>query len=378
MVLPASLLALGTFVPALPYAGSIGMWLFPPAAGLFLVNGLVGAMLALLATRRGPRRTGVVLTILGVLSSLAAGFVMSRHAQVAKANGVSLNLLATAVPRGAGSGAPDETTAYMQADGQDLNVDIYRVKSSSGALAPIAIHIHGGGWNAGGRRDKAANLRWFADRGYLGVSLDYELSTPEKATWQTAASQLACGLSWIATHAASYGGDADRLFVFGESAGGALALTTAYAAAAGVAASSCGGQVPRVRAVAAQVPAVDPIGFYQNADPLQGRRSRQMMEQYLGGTPMAHPDRAQAVSPAGFITAQAPPTLIVLSNDDHLVPIEGALRLIERTKQAGVATRVVRFPWADHGAGVLFYSIVNQTWLQVMQQHFCRHGGGCG
>jgi acetyl esterase/lipase len=347
-------------------------------------------VIAIVALRGGARRTAALVAVIGALTAAGACAVIVRHARVASADGAAVNFFATVVPRGAGTGAsPDETHVYTRLDGHDLNVDIYRPSMSPrtapstpltlapGVLAPVAIHIHGGGWIRGERADKAANLRWLADHGYLGMSLDYVLATAEKATWDTAASQIACGLSWITANAARFGGDADRLFVFGESAGGALALTTTYAAASGVATSSCAGRVPTVRAVAVEVPAVDPITFYENPDPLAGRFARWMVSEYLGGTPMDHPDRARGVASATYITINAPPTLMLLSDNDHLVPIEGALRFIARAQQAGVSLRVVRFPWADHGVANQYYSVANGAWLQLMRQHFCRYGGAC-
>jgi acetyl esterase len=379
LVVPAAVLALGTFMPGLPYVGTAGTWAFPTFAGPFLLAGLAGAMFALGAARLGARRAGRALAVIGLLTAVGAGIVIARHARIAAAHGVPVNLLATVLPRGAGTGArADETHIYAQADGHPLELDLYRPTGRPGVLAPVAIYVHGGGWIHGDRTANAATVRWLAGRGYLGVSLDYVLATAEKPTWQTAASQVACALSWVTANATKYGGDPERVFVFGESAGGALALTTSYAAAAGVATSSCGGQMPAVRAVAAQVPALDPVTFYQNPDPIAGAFSRQMVSRYLGGTPMDHPDRARAVSSATYITPKAPPTLLILSNNDHLVPIEGALTFIDRATQAGVPLRILRFPSADHGVGQQYYSVVNQTWRQVMQQHFCRYGGACG
>lgn len=378
MVLPASLLALGTLVNGIPVLGTAGLWIFPVAAGQFIPVALCGTAVAVAAVRRGARRSGRVFAVIGMLTAVSAGTVLARHARIATANGVSVSLFATVVPRPTSVGAePDETVVYTQVHGQDLKLDIYRPKGNAGVLAPVLVHIHGGGWIAGDRKAKAANLRWFADNGYLGVSLDYVLATAANATWNTAASQVACGLSWIAANAAKYGGNPRRLFAFGESAGGAIALTTTYATAAGTVVSSCGGDVPAVRAVSAQVPGLDPVTLYENSDPIEGRRSRRMVRAYLGGTPEDHPDRVRAVSSVTYITMNAPPTLLLLSDNDRLVPIEGALQFIDRAKQAGISLRIVRFPWAGHNAGALYYSVVNQAWLQIVRQHFCRYGGNC-
>lgn len=376
IVLPMSLLALGTFVPNIPYLGTIGTYLFPALAGPFLPLSLIGVVLVLAARRGGGRFPGAIVLI-GMATATAAGAVTARHARVAAANGVSVNVLLTMIPRSAGTGAtPDETQIYAQVGGQDLRLDIYRPAIRSAGLAPVAIHIHGGGWIHEDRSAKAANLRWLADRGYLAVGLDYALATASP-TWETATAQVACGMTWVAANAAKYNGDAERLFVLGESAGGSLALTTAYAAAAGVARSSCGGHVPIVRAVAAMVPAVDMVSFYENPDPVTGRFARNMARHYLGGTPADYPDRARAVSATTYITSKAPPTFMMLSDNDHLVPIDGALQFSARAQRAAVPLRVVRFPSADHGVAVLYYSVANQSWLQILQQHFCHYGGVC-
>jgi acetyl esterase/lipase len=378
LVVPSALLACGTVVPRIPYLSTAGAFYFPTFAGPFFVAGLIGAALAFLAARLGARRTGVVFAALGILTAAVAGVVIARHASIASANGAQVNIFAALVPRGIDQGAaPDATVTFTRAVNQDLRLDVYRPTTPNG-VAPVAIYIHGGGWIRGDRAQQAANLRWLADHGYLVVSPDYVLATEDGATWNTASSQIACALTWITAHATRYGGDANRLFVFGDSSGGALALTTAYAAAAGAATSSCGGTVPAVRAVAAQIPAVDPVTFYENPDPALGGVARRMVRQYLGGNPAEYPERARLVASTTYVTPNAPPTLILLADNDHLVPIEGALQFIDRATQAGVPLHVVRFPWADHGVALQYYSVVNQAWLQLMLRHFGRYGAANG
>ena len=378
VVLPITLLALGTFFPAVPYLGTVGSLMLPLLAPQLAVVAIVGAGLAAGARRLGARRAGATVVVLGLFGAASAGSVIARHVLVASSNGARVNVLAAVVPRGFGAGAaPDATVPFTNVDGQELALDIYRPDQAAGTVAPIVFYTHGGGWITGDRRMQAANLRWFADRGYLAVSAQYVLATSTRSTWNTASSQVACAMAWIAANAAAYGGDPERVFAFGESAGGALALTTSYAAAGGAALSSCGGNVPRVRAVAAEYPAVDPISFYDNPDPLLRGIARQMVGEYLGGSPTEHPARTHAVSSASYITPQAPPTLIFIPENDHLVPIAGALRFIDEATRAGVTVRTVRFPWADHAVNFQYHGVTNQAMVQIMMQHFCRHGGRC-
>src|SRR5262245_7824577 len=105
IVLPCAALALGTFVPALPYLGTVGSAGMPLFAPQILVAALVGGALAFGARRRA----GTALAIVGLLAAAAAGFVMERHARVGSSNGARVSLLAALVPRGLGSATPDAT-----------------------------------------------------------------------------------------------------------------------------------------------------------------------------------------------------------------------------------------------------------------------------
>lgn len=378
-IVPAALLALGTFSSQLPYLGTAGTYVFTRFAGPAIPLMLIAVVVAIAATRAGSRRLAPVLALLGCLTLLGAWTVVARHLEVAHAHGIDVSAAAAMIPRGIGTGAQaDETAAYTTTAGKQLLIDIFRSSARREGLAPVAMYIHGGGWILGTRSGQAANLRWLADRGFVAMSPDYSLATPEQATWNTAGSDVGCAVAWAVANAARYGGDPQRLFLYGESAGGALALNVAYATAARNAAYSCGAQAATVRAVAAQVPAVDPAIFYDNPDPIFGRLARRMVSRYLGGRPAEYPERARAVSSMTHVTPHAPPTLIVLSDGDHLVPVEGALRFVERARESNVALTVVRFPLADHGSALQYYSVFNQAWLRLLVQHFCRHGGACG
>ncbi|MCF4007731.1 alpha/beta hydrolase [Corynebacterium uropygiale] len=101
-------------------------------------------------------------------------------------------------------------------------------RSDERGKRPVIVDIHGGGWNQDARMP--ATLRWFADHGYLVLRPSYELATPNRPTADTVRDQVFSAYAWCAKHAAEWGGDPQRLSVFGDSAGGGLAVSTAYRA----------------------------------------------------------------------------------------------------------------------------------------------------
>jgi acetyl esterase len=105
-----------------------------------------------------------------------------------------------------------------------------------------------------------------AAEGWLVVSIEYTLADKTHPTWDVATDQVACALAWTAQNAAAYGGDSSRLAVLGDSAGGNLAVTTSYRAAAGALTSPCR-ELPAISAVAVVYPAVAPATFFANTTP---------------------------------------------------------------------------------------------------------------
>jgi len=64
---------------------------------------------------------------------------------------------------------------YARPDGTALLADLYLPEGVEGLL-PTIIWIHGGGWRVGDRRLCPDLSRYFAERGYAMVSIDYRLS----------------------------------------------------------------------------------------------------------------------------------------------------------------------------------------------------------
>ncbi|MEO3759619.1 hypothetical protein ABGB19_15190 [Mycobacterium sp. B14F4] len=116
-------------------------------------------------------------------------------------------------------------------------------------------------------------------------------------------------------------------------------INTAYLDATGTLRSSCGGRPPTVAAVSTMYPAMDPAGLWHNDDPVVGGQARATVGAYTGGSPEQFPKRYEQIASATHISAAAPPTLIVAPRSDHLVPVGGTYRFVERARAAGNPTR---------------------------------------
>lgn len=96
-------------------------------------------------------------------------------------------------------------------------LDIYAPETPSESGLPVMFWIHGGGWQAGDKNDVALKPKVLTERGFIFVSTNYRL-LPE-VSMDDLMSDVAASLGWVHKHIAEYGGDPNRIFVGGHSAG---------------------------------------------------------------------------------------------------------------------------------------------------------------
>ena len=108
----------------------------------------------------------------------------------------------------------------------DLHLDVFQMPSAK--PAPVVVHLHGGGWAApGGQSHSFAPFTALLAAGISVVSVQYRTSAEAPAP--AALQDVHCALSWVKANAAKYNFDVNRVILYGVSAGGELALMTAYA-----------------------------------------------------------------------------------------------------------------------------------------------------
>lgn len=371
LALAVAWLAVAPFTPRIPYWGA-GSLIGPEYAGPLLLISL--AILVVSVALSAASKANVGPAGVAALAAVASSALLATQVAGAREAGTDVDLAAALRWDGLAKTdrGPNATATYDTHDGNDLDVDVYT--PNVGGTRPVLLYVHGGGWDQMSRRSQAYNMRRMADAGYVVASIDYTLARPGRPTWDTAAREVGCALSWVGNHAGDYSGDANRLFAYGESAGGQLVLNASYDAAAGTLVSECGGAPAVPRAVYVDSPALDIRHVYSAGDPYAGRGSEDTAVKYLGGAPDEVPARADFVTSANHVTDASPPTMIWRSDNDRLVPPESydAFRAAAATHGVALTEQVRRH--ADHASALSAHGVWNQNLLATMQRFFAENG----
>ncbi len=117
--------------------------------------------------------------------------------------------------------------AYATRDGVDaklLSLDIYPVPGRCDA--PVAVWVHGGGWQIGDKKNDAAQrAAFYNDAGWVLVAVNYRLSTEDAdppVRYPDHNVDVAAALGWVHTNVADHGGDPERTLLVGHSAGAGI------------------------------------------------------------------------------------------------------------------------------------------------------------
>lgn len=109
-----------------------------------------------------------------------------------------------------------------------VRIRVYRPAGGARGL-PALVYFHGGGWVAGSLDTHDGVCRALCARTPCAVvSVDYRLAPEHR--FPAAVEDAWAATAWVAEHAGSIGGDASRIAVGGDSAGGTLAAVVALRA----------------------------------------------------------------------------------------------------------------------------------------------------
>jgi acetyl esterase len=127
---------------------------------------------------------------------------------------------------GAGGGEHVGTVSDRTVPGPSGPVPVRVYAATANDSLPVLVYFHGGGWVIGDLDSYDATCRALTNAaGCVLVSVDYRLAPEHK--FPAAAEDCFAALTWVRANAAALGGDARRVAVGGDSAGGNLAAVVA-------------------------------------------------------------------------------------------------------------------------------------------------------
>ncbi len=243
---------------------------------------------------------------------------------------------------------------YAGNDNPRQKLDLYLPETPTDAPRPLVVFIHGGAWAGGSKADARGVLSLLlTDNLYAGASLGYRLT--DEARWPAQIYDVKAALRWLKKHANEHGYDADRIALFGISAGGHLVSLLGTSGGVKELEGSVGDtslDTPRVRCVInfcgpANFPTFPGKGSTIDPDDPEG-----VIAKFFGGPMKDHPDIATAASPLTYVSKDDSPFLHLHGTKDNLVPYEQALEFDAALEKAGVSSTLL----TGRDAGHVFFS----------------------
>ncbi|MDQ8054045.1 MAG: alpha/beta hydrolase [Pedobacter sp.] len=223
--------------------------------------------------------------------------------------------------------------------GGNIHIRVYTPQGKTGAL-PVIVYYHGGGFVIANIDVYDASAKTLADQvGAVVVSVAYRLAPEHK--FPTAHDDAFAAYQWVVKNAAAIGGDAKKVAVAGESAGGNLALNTA------IKARDMKMMVPTailaVYPVAGSDMATPSYTKNAKAKPLDKPMMMWFVKNYLNSMAEAKDPRIDLFSAN---LKGIPPTIIITAEFDPLMS-EGE-HLAEKLKAAGVSVDSKNYSGVTH------------------------------
>jgi acetyl esterase/lipase len=214
----------------------------------------------------------------------------------------------------------------------DLKLDLYQPTGDTAAKRPAVVWVHGGGFTSGDKSSGRGKAIFFARLGYVAVSINYRLLSPDGCGGNPNPTPLCehaaleaqhdaqAAVRWLRANASTYKIDTDRIAMAGGSAGA-------------------------VTSVLAATHAEDPGTSGNSGYPSDIRAAVSVS----GGMPTND-----------LIDAGDSPTLFIHGTEDRVVPFEWAVANAAKMQELGVFTVLEPIEGAGHGLPGDYGQLINE------------------
>jgi acetyl esterase/lipase len=218
-------------------------------------------------------------------------------------------------------------------------LDIYLPDEGSGPF-PIIMHIHGGGFEIGDKRDIYLLPYLNAlERGYAIVSPNYRLSG--EAIFPAGLKDVKASIRWLRANARNYQLDSDRIAACGGSAGGNLAALLCLTANVTEFDDPSLGNTEYPCHIQVAVDMFGPTDFMKmdaqltenGFGPGNHGEASSPESKYLGAKLADAPLKVELANPMTYVHDRMPPLLIQHGRLDSQVPVQQSMIFVEKLER---------------------------------------------
>jgi acetyl esterase/lipase len=236
------------------------------------------------------------------------------------------------------------TRSVAYGEGTRRTLDIYRPRNA--AAAPVIVFFYGGSWQSGNKATYLFVAAALARRGYVTVVPDYRVY-PE-VRYPDFIEDGAHAVRWAKDNAARFGGNPQKLFVMGHSAGAYIAAMLAL-------------DDRWLQQVKLQ-PDRDIAGLIGISGPYDFLPLRDGTLKVIFGSA-----NEPATQPISHVARDAPPALLVTGARDGIVDPGNSSRLATRLHAAGDDATVRNYSWVGHLGIIAAFALPLRFFAPVLQ-----------
>jgi len=205
---------------------------------------------------------------------------------------------------------------------------------------PVIIHIHGGGFEIGDKRDiHVVSYLKGLERGYAVVSVNYRLSG--EAIFPAGLQDVKAAIRWLRANSELYHLDGDRIAACGGSSGGNYAAMICLTDRVAELEDLSLGNPDYPCNVQAAVDMFGPTDFLKmdaqleenGFGPGDHNEPDSPESKYLGAKLSDVPLKAELANPITYIHEHMPPILIQHGRLDDMVPVQQSMIFVEKLKK---------------------------------------------